>query len=355
VYYARFEDSSKVISPWFTVEVPDPLMASLRDALEKLRDPLVLDIDPSLVAKITLKAPKEPDLTLERLDADGVRSAPAGGGRWQVLLPGKESQGPVTLPADTAAVQQLLDRLALLKAGSYKSIAPQASDLDNWGFNLPVRKIVITEQPATAQAAPNPGRSAIVSTLDIGQSTPVDPNLVYARTEDAPRLIYGIDPQILLDTPVASRDWRDRSLRIFPDSGRVASLEIVDLIAKKPAVPSWDAAAGPPSAAVQAVIGRLTQLRAVRIVSDTVPESGPPAPAQGPWQFALKATVALPGAGGAVQNVTHTILIAKRTGGGEQLAGYADFGVFTLEQPMIDALWTLIYGGRDPGPPSPKP
>jgi hypothetical protein len=24
--------------------------------------------------------------------------------------------------------------------------------------------------------------------------------------------------------------------------------------------------------------------------------------------------------------------------------------VFALEQPLVDALWTLIYGSRDPGP-----
>jgi hypothetical protein len=45
--------------------------------------------------------------------------------------------------------------------------------------------------------------------------------------------------------------------------------------------------------------------------------------------------------------------IAPRSGGGTQLAGSREIGVvFTLEQPVLDALWTLTYGERDPGPPA---
>jgi hypothetical protein len=40
------------------------------------------------------------------------------------------------------------------------------------------------------------------------------------------------------------------------------------------------------------------------------------------------------------------------TGGGSQLAGAEDLNVvFLTETALMDALWTLVYGDRDPGAP----
>ena len=55
---------------------------------------------------------------------------------------------------------------------------------------------------------------------------------------------------------------------------------------------------------------------------------------------------------------------ARRTAGASamllalapQLAGAQDLdALFEIEQPFTDALWTLIYGPRDPGPASTPP
>ena len=46
-------------------------------------------------------------------------------------------------------------------------------------------------------------------------------------------------------------------------------------------------------------------------------------------------------------------LLTDGVDGTRQLAGSREFNaVFELEQPFVDALWSLIYGPRDPGPPA---
>jgi hypothetical protein len=47
--------------------------------------------------------------------------------------------------------------------------------------------------------------------------------------------------------------------------------------------------------------------------------------------------------------------LTERIKGSLQLAGSKDFNVvFAVDQPVIDALWQLTYGARDPGP-APEP
>ncbi|MEX2043757.1 MAG: hypothetical protein WD941_00295, partial [Opitutus sp.] len=71
-----------------------------------------------------------------------------------------------------------------------------------------------------------------------------------------------------------------------------------------------------------------------------------------PWRFRLEATVVLPGGTGADQTSTLTLFLSERAGGTQQLAGSREFdAVFVLDQPLLDAIWALTYGPRDPGPP----
>ena len=52
-----------------------------------------------------------------------------------------------------------------------------------------------------------------------------------------------------------------------------------------------------------------------------------------------------------------TLYLTERLSGSQQFAGIKALDtVFALEQPFVDALWSLAYGGRDPGPhPEKKP
>ena len=71
-----------------------------------------------------------------------------------------------------------------------------------------------------------------------------------------------------------------------------------------------------------------------------------------PWRFQLQATVAVPGSDGAEQSSVTTVLFTERTGGNQQFAGIRELDtIFVPEQSLIDPLWTLTHGPRDPGPP----
>ena len=60
----------------------------------------------------------------------------------------------------------------------------------------------------------------------------------------------------------------------------------------------------------------------------------------------------MPGSDGAEQTSITTVLFTERTGGDQQFAGIREIDtIFVPEQPLIDALWTLTHGARDPGPP----
>lgn len=87
---------------------------------------------------------------------------------------------------------------------------------------------------------------------------------------------------------------------------------------------------------------QLRTLRASSFVQDGFPDKVFTAGEVRSWKYRLDATVSLPGGTGAGQVNTMTLWFAERAGGAEQLAGSKEFGaVFAIEQPLLDALWTL--------------
>jgi hypothetical protein len=342
-YYAQLEDRAAL----FTVVIPGELMSTLQDAQEKLRDTHVLDLDPDAVTAITLSAPNRPDLSLERLEP-AAPNQPAGPAGWQIVLGGGAGQGPQTRPADPGAVGRLLSQLAQLTAEKFLSDAPQAADLENWGFNRPERQVSLTLQP------PPPGTrlAAAVSpiVLQIGLADRRD-NHAYARLTNETS-VYVVDPDILRETSVAPRAWRDRVLRDLPAGASITSLTLTNL-ATGAAVFTWTSVAGapPPPDAVQTLLARLRTLRAQDFEADSFTEKLNVDGDERPWKFRLDAAVALPGGEGRVQTSVTTLLLSDRLGASRQIAGSREFdAVFDIEQPLLDALWTLTYGARDPGP-----
>ena len=71
-----------------------------------------------------------------------------------------------------------------------------------------------------------------------------------------------------------------------------------------------------------------------------------------PWLYRLDTTLSLVGGDGAQLTVS-TLFFSERAGGSTQYAGTPELQggvVFEAPQPLLDALWTLTYGTRDPGP-----
>lgn len=323
----------------FTVDVPSDLRPKLADPVDRLRDPHVIgpELDPSAVTSITLSAPGEPPVQLQRLESPTTGAPDAGA--WQILLPAPSGQAPGILQADSAAVQRFLAELVNLAAeqasGHYRIFdAPTDADLENWGFNRPERTIVISQNPPTGGA----GLPSSL-TLQIGQANPRDSDAM-VRLASAPS-VYAVPADILQDAPIAPRDWRDRQLRL-PDSARVASLSLVDLTTGRVRW-SWPGQdlSGEQAEAARRLASDLRDLRAQRFIADRFDVTGPPGE---PWKYRLDVTLLLPGAGNTEIRSVHPLYIADRTGGSEQIAGAAEFdAMFVPEQRVIDELWTLTY------------
>jgi hypothetical protein len=330
-YFAQLEDRHAV----FTVAIPKALMDTLRNAPDELRDRHVLDFDANTVTSVALSAPNQPELDLQRLES-------AAGGQvagWQIIRRGGGAPGPQTLPADTAAVQRLLDQLETLTALKFQSDAPTNADLEDWGFNRPEREITLTLAGA-AQV-----------TLQIGLPTSRE-SVAYARIAGSSS-VYAVEPDILRETDASPRAWRERLLSAIPASAAITSLSLSSaadgsvIYAHKLADgETWDAAfasePAPRKAALATLVAQLRVLRAASFVQDGFPEKVFAAGEVRPWRYRLDATISLPGGAGAGQVNTMTLWFAERTGGAEQLAGSKEIGaVFAIEQPLLDALWTL--------------
>jgi hypothetical protein len=353
-FYAKIEDKAVV----FTVPVPQPLLDVLRSAQEALRDPHVLDFETGTVTALTLNAPGQPELALQRLEAG------AGAAAWQVVVH-VSGQAPQTIPADTPLVDELIQKIHLLAATKFLSDAPSAADLENDGFNRPERELTLNLSSGGGLRGTDPS----TLTLQIGVK-PDERGKAYARATKEP-FVYQIVPEILEQTPVLARYYRQRLLRELPEGAKILGLSLTDTAAGTPVfakqltqtVPTWDQAlADEPEARRKAIGAALTQLhtlRARQFTADTfTPDHAETAQGPHPWKYQLDVNIAFAGGKGAAENATSTLFLTDRLGGNTQLAGTAEFGgvVFEVSQELLDALFTLTYRGKnDPGLPVPPP
>ncbi|MBS0630492.1 MAG: DUF4340 domain-containing protein [Verrucomicrobia bacterium] len=356
-YYAQFEGRDAV----FTVVIPAApakqldLKTTLDRAQETLRETRLLDFDARTVTAITLAAPNQPELTLQRLES-GPQAGDASS--WQIVRRSNGGQGPLTIPADRAVVARLLEQLSLLSAIRFQSDAPRDADVEGWGFNRPEREITLTvrvDQNTTQTIA-----------LQVGLPTQRD-GFAYARLPAGSPSVYAVDPDLLQETPVAPLAWRDRLLRELPAGAKITALTLTAIEGRAPLYShqltggeTWAtvlaAEPAPRRAALETVLARLGTLRAEEFVLDQFAERVNVAGEERPWQYKLEAAITLTGGAGD-QTSTTTLYLTPRVGGTHQLAGSPanEFNVvFALEQPFLDALWTLTEGPRDPGEQVPK-
>lgn len=365
-YYAKIEDRA----PVFTVAVPDQLFATLRNAQEDLRDKHLLSFDPRALTSLTLAAPNRSEVTLQRLETG---QQPLESDPWQVVTRAA-NQAPQTMPADLALVHRIIQKLALLQALKFLRDAPQAIELENWGFNRPEREITLnfSNKGTYAEGSQQAATPATV-TLLIGVASERE-GLAYAKLASEP-FIYLVDPDILRETPVTATYYRDRLLRELPEGARITGLVLKDVTTKTDlfarqlaAGETWpEALAAEPEArraALLALVEQLSSLRAKSFVLDSFPPTVEIAGETRPWKYSLETTVSLVGGTGA-QTETTTLFFTERTGGGTQLAGSpaSKFNVvFEAEQKLIDALFVLTHGPHEPAsspppaePPAPVP
>lgn len=341
-YYAQLDGRSAL----FTVAVDAKLRAKLDRAQVELRESRLLDLDTGAVTAIVLAAPNQPPLTLQRLETgeQSPESPP-----WQIVLRGDGTQGPQTLPADRTAVARLLEQLSILSAIDFQSDAPRDAELEEWGFNRPEREITLTV----------PGTQPV--TLQIGVASRRDGPVFARLTDDAS--VFAVDPEILRETPVTVRAWRERLLRELAAGARITALKLTDVAGNSVLLDTTLDETGQPTDSVESpkavatIVASLRTLRAKEFVLDQFVDRVLAAGEERPWRYRLEATMMLTGGVGA-QTSTTTLLLTPRLGGDRQLAGSPanEFNaVFEIEQPLLDALWTLTEGPRDPGPAAAAP
>ena len=350
-FYAQIEGRPVI----FVVPISAALLKTLQNAQEDLRDPRLLDCDMSAVTALTLRAPNRPEITLQRLEATNAESV-----SWQLVR--RTAAGASNpQPADTAAVQHLLARLEQLSALKFLSDAPTSADEETWGFNRPEREVALTlATPArgTTAGPARPGSDQPATlTLQIGVGAQRGPR-AYARLDQA-RYVYEIDADMLQATAMEPLAWRDRRLRELPAGARITTLRLTETLGGKEVYLLRVGASGGTADAKetparqeagQKLLGQLRTLRAKEFVRDRFAPTVTILGEERPWKYQLDITVELTG-GASVQSSVYTLFFSERVGGATQLAGAPDLdAIFSLEQPLVDALWTLLYGPQDPGP-----
>jgi len=335
----------------FVVEVPQPLLNTLRNAQDALRDPRILDFEPEALTAITLSAPNQAPLTLQQL-----RSSADGQHTWQIIRSNTD-QGPQLQPVDPQRMRELIQTLRRLSAQRFVSDAPSDADLENWGFNRPEREITLTLNPP-ANSLNVAGESALGSVaapqtlrLQIGRATEPSPHL-YARLNSA-RFVYEIPAELLEQTAPDPLDYRQHLLRELPETARFHSLTLTDLnsgnIVFETSVEDENEAqqSHDQTAATDRLFAALRRLEAASLVQDHFSETVFAAGAERPWRWRLDTTVRLPSGRGEEQSETSSLFLTERLGGDLQLAGSPQLGlVFAINQAFLDALWPLTYRER---------
>jgi hypothetical protein len=169
--------------------------------------------------------------------------------------------------------------------------------------------------------------------------------------------VYSVNVDTRKEFPMEIAAWRDRTLREpLPARARFSNLKITDLQGNQTVFETGFDASGEPTTAprtpgaVAPLLAQLRTLRAKSILSAGFSERVPLGGDERPWRYRVDATVVLPSSGGAELTETTTLFFTDRLGGAQQYAGSRELDVmFEVEQPMLDALWTLV--ARDPGPP----
>lgn len=351
LYYALMEseevgENTPNRATLFTVSVPDKFLKdTLLNAQRELREKQILDIDPTTLSAITLASPQSPEeVVLQLLDTPASVA-------WQIVRRSPD-RAPEPQPADREIVDRLITDLARLSAteppqtgdnrvSAFIDVASEAQK-EEFGFNRPARTITIT---TSGKPAPPPIRLLIGSGHD---------KQTYAKLAHQ-EYIYRVSDEILAETPVDALYYRQRLINELPANTSITGLKLTDLandsVLLDATLPlTAETATTPNGKAIDAIATHLRTLRAKNFTSGELKKTVFVAGEERPWKYRLDATLG-PTSGTETRASVLTLLLSERSGGGQQLAGAFDV-VFEIEQPLLDALFTLTYGARDPGPPS---
>lgn len=320
-HYARLEGHSTI----FVVDAK-PFQA-LTDVPNKLRERRFLAFNPEDITALDISR-VDKTITLQKLET----------GAWQVLE--KEASGDVVAyPADDRVVSELLKELSTLEAVHFINDAPTEIQKEQFGLTAPQRTVQLRG-----------AKSAMLFVGGLNEET----GLLYASTKDMP-FIYEVSPRVLQLLKVTLRAYRTRLLEEQPESAIIQSVKVVrretgEVLLEKSLeeIQSWeDFLKTLPEEASKAWLTLLESMRRFEVneyLSDHYTENfALDAQTQIPWAFELEAVVCLPNSQ-ELSTKTVRFYLTERLGGTLQVGGSINHDrVFSLRQPLIDSLFTLLF------------
>ncbi len=321
-YYAKLADSPTVFT------VPAAPFDTLWETQENLRDKNFLSFDPRELTAIEIGL-SELNVTLQKLET----------GAWRVLQM-KAGGGLDSWTADPKVTADVIKELAEVEAQRFVSNAPSASDLKNYGLNEPQRKIVL--------------RTGTEKTLLLGDID-VNENLIYAKLDTEP-FVYKVETSLLHLLKVSALHYRQRVLEEQPRAARIQSILLSNLEEDntllewsiEPSSETWtDILKDRPEEEREAVLSLVENLRRFEVkdyLRNTFSDAFNLDTGKAlPWKFKLTAGINLPG-GSEAQVLTRTYFFTERVGGTTQFGGSPHHQVeFTVNQKLLDALFTLTF------------
>ncbi len=372
--YAKFEDNPAIFT------IPAEALRPWESVLREMREHRFMRFDPALLSGVTIHSGGR-SLVLHRLDAPAAKPATAGAplrAEWRMpVVPG--STATVALPVDADRLAALQGALLNLTArdfavpvsvpeekrslcSAFVTDEPTPAQLSDWGFSSPVRKVDLAFLDGTK-------RTLVIAAPAI-PGTPF-----HAKLAGSPS-IYSIAPAVLETLSVRPDAYRSRTLFSMPAGARLASIKITELGTgktlldeRKPDdVPDWgswlESRPKRERDEVATLADRCRELRADRFLespfsSDYRHEAGDGREAE-PWRYRIEWTVKVPAGADPAKVESRELLVTRRLGGTEQIAGSAvDSAVFALPQEWVDALFPVTFGrdaaGEPPATPAPEP
>jgi len=344
--YARLDQPEAENSPVFTVP-PAPFLL-LRDAQVDLRQRAFMQFDPANIHSIRVERPGGPTVALQRLENDA----------WQVVgRTDTADSPPAPHEADVAMIEELLLGLRELEAVRFVTDAPSQQDIKDFGLEEPQYKATLGNGEEL--------------TLLVGKRNP-DTAHSYAKLAGNPS-VYEVRPRVILLLNPKPLDYRDKTLYSLPAVAKVQRVRMVDLVTNEtvidqsidPQTQTWeDAMAGSdlPEEKREALLALIPLLKELEVHSYLQPgftddfKLYGQAPVQ--WRYRLDAEVWLPGGDEAAIREERLFISSRLAGaaiGNAQIAGSPSMDmIFSLTQPMIDALFPLTFSKPLPEEPAEK-
>ena len=335
-YFARLENNPTI----FTVAAET--FDKLREAEEALRERSILSFTPDNLTSIDISE-NNLQIRLRKLET----------GNWQVI----ESDADAEIQpyqADPNIIAELIDDLKNLRASGFAIDSPTPADLDRLGFNNPRRSVQLSfgeKQMRLLLAHPDNENERL-----------------YARSDKA-EYIYTVDRRTTLQTiPLNAAHYRKRTLEALPEAAQIREIRLDNLITgetifnytRKNKDDVWLTVLKDlpktESEAINLILDAVRQFDVENYLLDGYQDAYPiDSETMSPWVYKLSARILLPG-DETDRSESRNYVFTRRFSGTQQVgASELHDVIFSIPQPLIEALYIFTDDMQAPPEASQQP